>query len=159
MFYWLAKWTLGATLRLVFRPRVVGLENVPTKGAAIIASNHLSFSDSFFAPLVIPGRKVMESASGIQKRDKRIARVRTDNGSGGAQISFQFKDGVPGYRVRLRKDYVEFLISAPVKSGDVSSMKGGKKSSHKTSHKKGAQAASTSSKKHSKKHHHKHAKK
>ncbi len=58
MFYWLAKWTLGATLRLVFRPRVVGLENVPTKGAAIIASNHLSFSDSFFAPLVIPGRKV-----------------------------------------------------------------------------------------------------
>ena len=58
MFYWLAKWTLGATLRLVFRPRVVGLENVPTKGPAIIASNHLSFSDSFFAPLVIPGRKV-----------------------------------------------------------------------------------------------------
>jgi 1-acyl-sn-glycerol-3-phosphate acyltransferase len=42
----------------VFRPRVVGLENVPAKGAAIIASNHLSFSDSFFAPLVIPGRKV-----------------------------------------------------------------------------------------------------
>jgi 1-acyl-sn-glycerol-3-phosphate acyltransferase len=58
VFYWLAKWTLGATLRLVFRPRVVGLENVPTKGPAIIASNHLSFSDSFFAPLVIPGRKV-----------------------------------------------------------------------------------------------------
>jgi len=58
VFYWLAKWTLGATLRVVFRPRVVGLENVPTKGAAIIASNHLSFSDSFFAPLVIPGRKV-----------------------------------------------------------------------------------------------------
>jgi 1-acyl-sn-glycerol-3-phosphate acyltransferase len=58
VFYWLAKWTLGATLRLVFRPRVVGLEYVPAKGAAIIASNHLSFSDSFFAPLVIPGRKV-----------------------------------------------------------------------------------------------------
>ena len=58
MFYWLAKWTIGTTLRLVFRPRVVGLENVPAKGAAIIASNHLSFSDSFFAPLVIPGRKV-----------------------------------------------------------------------------------------------------
>jgi 1-acyl-sn-glycerol-3-phosphate acyltransferase len=58
VFYWLAKWTIGTTLRLVFRPRVVGLENVPAKGAAIIASNHLSFSDSFFAPLVIPGRKV-----------------------------------------------------------------------------------------------------
>jgi 1-acyl-sn-glycerol-3-phosphate acyltransferase len=58
VFYWFLKWTLGASLRLVFRPKVVGLENVPTHGAAIIASNHLSFSDSFFAPLVIPGRKV-----------------------------------------------------------------------------------------------------
>jgi 1-acyl-sn-glycerol-3-phosphate acyltransferase len=46
------------TLRIIFRPKVVGLENVPTEGAAIIASNHLSFSDSFFAPLVVPGRKV-----------------------------------------------------------------------------------------------------
>ncbi len=58
MFYWLLKWTLGASLRLVFRPKVVGLENVPETGGAIVASNHLSFSDSFFAPLVIPGRKV-----------------------------------------------------------------------------------------------------
>jgi 1-acyl-sn-glycerol-3-phosphate acyltransferase len=56
--YWFLKWTLGASLRLVFRPKVVGLENVPTHGGAILASNHLSFSDSFFAPLVIPGRKV-----------------------------------------------------------------------------------------------------
>jgi 1-acyl-sn-glycerol-3-phosphate acyltransferase len=58
VFYWFLKWTLGASLRLIFRPKVVGVENVPTHGAAIIASNHLSFSDSFFAPLVIPGRKV-----------------------------------------------------------------------------------------------------
>jgi 1-acyl-sn-glycerol-3-phosphate acyltransferase len=58
MFYWVFKWTLGLSLRIVFRPKVVGLENVPTEGAAIIASNHLSFSDSFFAPLVVPGRKV-----------------------------------------------------------------------------------------------------
>ena len=26
------------------------------------------------------------------------------------------KDGVPGYRVRLRRDYVEFLVSAPAHS-------------------------------------------
>ena len=62
--------------------------------------------------VVIPDRKVMESGSGIEKRDSRIARVKTRNGSSGAQVAFQFKDGVPGYRVRLRKDYVEFLISA-----------------------------------------------
>jgi 1-acyl-sn-glycerol-3-phosphate acyltransferase len=58
LFYWFLKWTLGASLRVIFRPKVVGLENVPAHGGAIIASNHLSFSDSFFAPLVIPGRKV-----------------------------------------------------------------------------------------------------
>ena len=40
-----------------FRPKVKGLRNVPSKGAVIIASNHLSFSDSIFMPLVVP-RKV-----------------------------------------------------------------------------------------------------
>ena len=40
-----------------FRPKVKGLRHVPAKGAVIIASNHLSFSDSVFMALVIP-RKV-----------------------------------------------------------------------------------------------------
>ena len=40
-----------------FRPKVKGLRNVPGKGPVIIASNHLSFSDSIFMPLVAP-RKV-----------------------------------------------------------------------------------------------------
>ena len=42
---------------LTFRPKVRGLRNVPTRGPVIIASNHLSFSDSIFMPLVVP-RKV-----------------------------------------------------------------------------------------------------
>ncbi len=42
---------------LTFRPRVKGLRNVPAKDPLIIASNHLSFSDSVFLALVIP-RKV-----------------------------------------------------------------------------------------------------
>ena len=42
---------LGPLLRLIFRPWVRGLENIPTNGAAILASNHLSFSDSIFLPL------------------------------------------------------------------------------------------------------------
>ena len=54
MFYWLLKRLLvGPVLRLVFRPWVVGLEHVPKEGPAILASNHLSFSDSFFLPLVL----------------------------------------------------------------------------------------------------------
>ena len=41
----------------LFRPKVSGLRHVPQTGSAIIASNHLSFSDSIFMPLVVP-RKV-----------------------------------------------------------------------------------------------------
>jgi 1-acyl-sn-glycerol-3-phosphate acyltransferase len=58
MFYWVVKAILGPFLRLVFRPWSEGAENVPRTGPAIIASNHLSFSDHFFAPLPLP-RKVV----------------------------------------------------------------------------------------------------
>jgi 1-acyl-sn-glycerol-3-phosphate acyltransferase len=55
--YWVMKKALlGPWLKLVFRPWVEGLEHVPESGAAILASNHLSFSDSFFLPLVVPRR-------------------------------------------------------------------------------------------------------
>jgi 1-acyl-sn-glycerol-3-phosphate acyltransferase len=45
---------LGPLLRFIFRPWTRGVENVPTSGAAILASNHLSFSDSIFLPLQCP---------------------------------------------------------------------------------------------------------
>lgn len=44
-------------LMVLFRPKVKGLRNVPVNGPLIVASNHLSFSDSIFMPLVVP-RKV-----------------------------------------------------------------------------------------------------
>lgn len=58
MFYWVVKAIIGPVLRLIFRPWAEGTENVPREGAAILASNHLSFSDHFFAPLPLP-RKVV----------------------------------------------------------------------------------------------------
>jgi 1-acyl-sn-glycerol-3-phosphate acyltransferase len=52
--YWLLKYiVLGPILRLIFRPQVEGRDLVPRDGAAIIASNHLSFSDSIFMPLMV----------------------------------------------------------------------------------------------------------
>ncbi|NBO08656.1 MAG: 1-acyl-sn-glycerol-3-phosphate acyltransferase [Actinobacteria bacterium] len=56
MAYALLKAILLPLLSLIFRPKVEGLSHVPTHGAAIIASNHLSFSDSIFMPLVVPRR-------------------------------------------------------------------------------------------------------
>ncbi len=54
MFYWVMKsFVLGPVFKSLFRPWVKGLDNVPAEGAAIIASNHLSFSDSIFMPLMV----------------------------------------------------------------------------------------------------------
>ena len=56
MGYWIVKAILAPILRLLFRPWVEGAEHIPEQGAAILASNHLSFSDSIFLPLVVPRR-------------------------------------------------------------------------------------------------------
>jgi len=57
VFYWVVKAILYPILTLVFRPWAEGIENVPREGPAILAGNHLSFSDHFFGPLPLP-RKV-----------------------------------------------------------------------------------------------------
>ncbi|MEW2292416.1 lysophospholipid acyltransferase family protein [Streptomyces sp. NPDC006743] len=57
MFYHLLKHVLlGPLLRLFFRPRIEGLEHVPRSGPAIVAGNHLSFSDHFLMPAVLRRR-------------------------------------------------------------------------------------------------------
>jgi 1-acyl-sn-glycerol-3-phosphate acyltransferase len=58
VFYWVVKAVLWPFLRVIFRPWAEGTENVPREGPAVLASNHLSFSDHFFAPLPLP-RKVV----------------------------------------------------------------------------------------------------
>ena len=57
MAYSILKSFLIPLLMFIFRPKVSVLRFVPSNGPVIIASNHLSFSDSIFMPLVVP-RKV-----------------------------------------------------------------------------------------------------
>jgi len=55
MLYWVLKHiVIGPWLRVLFRPWIEGRSHVPPAGPAIMASNHLSFSDSFFLALVLP---------------------------------------------------------------------------------------------------------
>ena len=55
--YWILKnVVLGPAISKIFRPIHEGIENVPVKGAAIIASNHLSFADWLFTPLAVDRR-------------------------------------------------------------------------------------------------------
>ncbi len=57
MFYWFMKnLVAGPLLKTVFRPWIVGLDNIPKTGGVILASNHLSFIDSIFLPLLIERR-------------------------------------------------------------------------------------------------------
>jgi 1-acyl-sn-glycerol-3-phosphate acyltransferase len=57
MFYWFMKnIVVGPLLLGIFRPWVIGLDNIPKEGGVILASNHLSFIDSIFLPLVVPRR-------------------------------------------------------------------------------------------------------
>ncbi|MFD4959796.1 lysophospholipid acyltransferase family protein [Microbacterium sp. NPDC058389] len=54
MFYWLMKYVvIGPIVKAIWRPWIVGRRNVPSEGAAILASNHLSVMDSVFLPLMI----------------------------------------------------------------------------------------------------------
>jgi 1-acyl-sn-glycerol-3-phosphate acyltransferase len=57
MWYWLLKYILlGPLLSVLGRPKVEGLEHVPSSGPAILASNHLAVMDSFYLPLAVRRR-------------------------------------------------------------------------------------------------------
>ncbi|TDC61112.1 1-acyl-sn-glycerol-3-phosphate acyltransferase [Actinomadura sp. GC306] len=57
MIYGVFSFSAGAVLRLLLRPKVEGRANIPVHGPFILASNHLSFVDSFVLSPVI-GRRV-----------------------------------------------------------------------------------------------------
>ena len=52
-YFFLKNFVLGPILQLIFRPWIRGKHHVPKAGGAILASNHLSFSDSIFLPLKV----------------------------------------------------------------------------------------------------------
>ncbi|PYY34197.1 1-acyl-sn-glycerol-3-phosphate acyltransferase [Curtobacterium sp. MCJR17_055] len=57
MLYWLLKnFVLGPLILTLFRPWVIGRENVPRSGPVIFASNHVSFIDSVILPAVLDRR-------------------------------------------------------------------------------------------------------
>lgn len=54
--YWFVKIVLTPILRIAYRIRVEGREHLPKRGPVILASNHRSFLDSIFIPLVVRRR-------------------------------------------------------------------------------------------------------
>ncbi len=52
--YVIGRWVIAPLARLFYWPRIEGRKNVPRKGPVILASNHLSFIDSFAIPMASP---------------------------------------------------------------------------------------------------------
>lgn len=79
MLYWLMKYfAVGPVMRGIFRPWVVGRDNIPATGAVILASNHLSFIDSIFLPLVV---------------DRHVSFL--------AKLDYFTRSGISGWAIRL----------------------------------------------------------
>ena len=53
-FYFGARNVSRPLVRLLWNPRVSGLENIPRDGGFVVASNHLANIDSFMLPVVLP---------------------------------------------------------------------------------------------------------
>jgi 1-acyl-sn-glycerol-3-phosphate acyltransferase len=53
LLYWIIKVVLTPIIRVCVRVKVEGREHVPSRGPVILASNHRSFLDSIFIPLVV----------------------------------------------------------------------------------------------------------
>jgi 1-acyl-sn-glycerol-3-phosphate acyltransferase len=85
--YSVARRGISFLFRMIWRPRVVGLEHLPRTGAVILASNHLSFIDSVVIPLVVP------------RRVRFLAKAEYFEGHGlrgrGMAVFFRLVDAVP----------------------------------------------------------------
>ena len=92
--YDLTKASVARALRLLCRPVITGLENLPQDGPVIIASNHLSFLDSVIISAFMP------------RRVKFIAKAEYVNS--------------PGIKGKLMREAFEFIDIIPVTRGQQS---------------------------------------
>lgn len=54
LLYTIGLYTVAPAIKLAWRPKVEGLENLPTEGGAILAGNHISVADEFMMGAVVP---------------------------------------------------------------------------------------------------------
>ncbi len=75
----------------------------------------------------VPGRRSVSASSELAHKDKRLASVTVVNNANGAEITVQFKDGVPPYLAKVKGDRLEIAIG---KEGHSKVAKKKKKKAH-----------------------------
>ncbi len=87
----------------------------------------------------LPGRRAKSAASELMRKDKRIASLNIVNNPTGAEISIQFKDGVPAYMAKAKGNRLDIALGTDskkvAKAGATKSKKGSKKSPKKSTKK------------------------
>ncbi len=66
--------------------------------------------------IVLPGRRALSNSGELQKKDKRLATFQIANKPNGAEITLQFKDGVPAYLARAKGNKLEIMLGTEGKS-------------------------------------------
>jgi hypothetical protein len=63
----------------------------------------------------LPGRRALSSPSELARKDKRIASINVVNNPAGAEISIQFKDGVPAYMAKAKGERLDIALGTASK--------------------------------------------
>jgi hypothetical protein len=65
----------------------------------------------------LPGRRSLStSSSELARKDKRIASLQVVNNAHGAEVTVQFKDGIPAYRAKAKGDKLEIALGTERKA-------------------------------------------
>ena len=104
LLYPLADATVGAALRLAWRPVVEGVEAVPREGGVVLAANHCSIADQLFLGSVLPRPIAFWAKAEYFARDPLTRAVLAGLGaipvdrSGGGAADSAFEAAVPVLR-------------------------------------------------------------
>jgi hypothetical protein len=95
--------------------------------------------------LFLPGRRNIEPAAPLSKRDKRISSVKAVPKDGGVEVTVAFKDSVPPFLAKANGKMLEIDLGQPPK--DDGDEEGGTASAKKSSKKKVAKGSKAADKK------------
>lgn len=98
--------------------------------------------------VTVPGRRALSTSSELARKDKRLESVDVVNTPDGAEVTVQFKDGVPPYLAKAKGERLEIALGTEKSDRKVASRT---KKKHDKAHATKASKSPKATKKHGKK--------